>query len=261
MAFGKTFPKKNKTRKPFGHKGKHAKSDVSPVKRVTEWANEINTAWHKSIENIFKVARLCAEASEQLEKPDKDALLEALQFDKSTFSKLVKIGNNPDLQEFGEHLPPNYSVIYEVSGLDRKALKTAITKGAIHPAVTRAEVKLLAKPTIQKEADNQPGGRGEDSSDQDNDDDDGNDQDQADFNQQSHQQENDEHADAQQTDDQAVNDQADDDESEADQQFAALSAGWKTSMKRLWEKASWGVRERFVRDVLGYHRGVARKAS
>jgi hypothetical protein len=65
-------------------------------------------------------------------------------FDRATFSKLVKIGNDPRLATIAPRLPQSFSTLYELSKFDDIQLEAAIKSGAVHPAVTRSEILELA---------------------------------------------------------------------------------------------------------------------
>src|SRR5713226_284073 len=67
--------------------------------RVLDYARRISENWQKWTDSIFEVARLCAEANQQLQPHEKRDLLESLPFSRATFSKLVKIGSDKRLQK------------------------------------------------------------------------------------------------------------------------------------------------------------------
>lgn len=68
-----------------------------------------------------------------------------LDFNKSTFSMMIRIGNDPRLGKITELLPPSYSIIYEVAKLDDKTLEAARNDGTLHPNVTRKQIQDLRK--------------------------------------------------------------------------------------------------------------------
>jgi hypothetical protein len=49
---------------------------------VTEYAERITSAWHKSVDSVFEMSRLCAEADEKLDDDDKKDLIARLPFDR-----------------------------------------------------------------------------------------------------------------------------------------------------------------------------------
>jgi hypothetical protein len=107
---------------------------------VDEYAGRIATCWHKTTETIFALAHACADADHLLPASAKKALIAKLPFDRATFSKLVRIGNDRRLAAVATRLPQSFSTLYELSKLGDGNLDAAIKKGAIHPALTRREV-------------------------------------------------------------------------------------------------------------------------
>ena len=65
--------------------------------------------------------------------PDLKALKDKLKYDPSTFSKLVKIGNDDRLEAISEHLPARLSIIYLIAQLDAQTLKAAVKKASFIP--------------------------------------------------------------------------------------------------------------------------------
>jgi hypothetical protein len=73
----------------------------------------------------------------------KTKLVEQLDFSAATFSKLVKIGQEPRLQEAKVKalLPPNYSIVYEVAKLSSHELDAAIADEVITPTMARSDLE------------------------------------------------------------------------------------------------------------------------
>jgi hypothetical protein len=73
----------------------------------------------------------------------KTKLVEQLDFSAATFSKLVKIGQEPRLQEAKVKalLPPNYSIVYEVAKLSSGELDAAMNDQVISPTMSRADLE------------------------------------------------------------------------------------------------------------------------
>ena len=90
----------------------------------------------------METARLCAEAEKKLTTDQKNKLFRDLDFNKATFSKLAKIGSQPQLQTDAVRslLPPNYTVVYEVAKLPESDLRTAIKEGVITPKMSRGDL-------------------------------------------------------------------------------------------------------------------------
>ena len=86
---------------------------------IQDYAKAINSSWRKTTDSVLETAKLCAEADKKLPLDQKNKLFKDLDFNKTTFSKLAKIGLQPQLQTDAVRslLPPNYSVVYEVAKL------------------------------------------------------------------------------------------------------------------------------------------------
>ena len=84
--------------------------------------------------------RRCRE--KKLSAEEKKKLFSELDFDKSTFSKLAKIGAHPQLQKESvrQLLPPSYTIVYKVGLLTEGELAQAIEEGVFNPGMTRAEL-------------------------------------------------------------------------------------------------------------------------
>jgi hypothetical protein len=122
----------------------HTESFTGEKTIVEELASRIMTCWHRTTEGILELARVCANADQQLAGPAKHALIAKLPFDRATFSKLVKIGNDPRLATIAPRLPQSFSTLYELSKFADVQFDAAIKSGAVHPAVTRSEILELA---------------------------------------------------------------------------------------------------------------------
>ena len=91
---------------------------------------------------MLETARLCAEAEKKLTTDQKNKLFRDLDFNKATFSKLAKIGSQPQLQTDAVRslLPPNYTIVYEVAKLPESDLRVAIKEGVISPKMSRGDL-------------------------------------------------------------------------------------------------------------------------
>jgi hypothetical protein len=109
---------------------------------IQDYAKAINASWHKTTDSVLETARLCAEADKKLPTDQKNKLFKDLDFNKATFSKLAKIGSQPQLQTDAVRslLPPNYTVVYEVAKLPESDLRVAIKDGVITPGMTRGDL-------------------------------------------------------------------------------------------------------------------------
>ena len=120
---------------------------TTEVTSVEHYTKQIQASWHKTVESILETACLCAEANSNLTGSQKEQLFEHLPFNKSTFSKLAKIGDCSKLQEKPvlELLPPNYTIIYEAALLSDAQLESAIDEGVLSPEATRADLERWRK--------------------------------------------------------------------------------------------------------------------
>jgi hypothetical protein len=91
------------------------------IQNIQDYAKAINLSWRKTTDSVLEPARLCAEADKNLPH-DKNNFFKDLDFNKATFSKLVKIGSHSRLQTdpVKSLLPPNYTIVYKVAMLSRQ---------------------------------------------------------------------------------------------------------------------------------------------
>jgi hypothetical protein len=121
-------------------------------KSVPEYVAEITGCWHRSTKEIFRCSSLCAEAYKRLNKSDGKELLKGLPFGASTFSKLVKIGNNDRLRRYIKDLPPSLSTIYLLTSLSYAQLKQGIDTGIINPDARRRDIEFWRNSLRKPEA-------------------------------------------------------------------------------------------------------------
>jgi hypothetical protein len=114
---------------------------------VSDYAERITSAWHKSVDSVFEMSRLCAEADQRLDDDDKKELIARLPFDRTRFVKLTKIGRDQRLQEpqIRPLLPDHHTILYELAGLTDDELKAAVETKSIHPKMKRAELTTWVK--------------------------------------------------------------------------------------------------------------------
>lgn len=116
---------------------------------VTTFVTGIRENWTKATNAILEVAELCAKANRELNKAEKKELLKQLPFSPAAFSKLVKIGDDERLKrtDVAVCLPPNYSIIYELTALSLEDLEIGIDRGIIRPSMSRTQALELRDPT------------------------------------------------------------------------------------------------------------------
>ena len=110
-----------------------------PANLVSYYATEIKGYWHKALESIFAVCALLIEAKKKLDPRDWELLKDELPFSDSVLKKLLVIGKDSRLQKrvVYDLLPPNYSIVYEVTQLTDDELETAVQQGEISPRMRR----------------------------------------------------------------------------------------------------------------------------
>jgi hypothetical protein len=120
---------------------------VKILNDARSYAAAISAAWHKSVEDTLEVAKLCAQADRELAAAAKAQMLQQLPFQAPTFSKLVKIGNDPRLHtaEMLPRLPASFSSMYEIALCSDPQLEQAIDSGMLHPGATREEIEAVRK--------------------------------------------------------------------------------------------------------------------
>ena len=110
------------------------------VMKLDDYAAKINASWRKTADCVLETAMLCAEVSAKLGLGEKKQLQKKLDFSLATFSKLVKIGEQPHLREkaIKALLPPSYTLVYQLAQLSPSNIDAAIKEGIISPTMSRA---------------------------------------------------------------------------------------------------------------------------
>ena len=100
------------------------------------------------------MARLCAQADKELSPAEKAQLIQQLPFKAPTFSKLVKIGNDPRLRsdDMRARLPNSFSTMYEIALFSDPQLEEAIESGVLHADASRADIEAVRKAPRRKRA-------------------------------------------------------------------------------------------------------------
>ena len=126
----------------------HATTEEAEL--VEEFAVKIKTSWFRSVEEICRRGKYCAEADRRLSPEGKKALLQKLPFGASDFSRLVRIGNDRRLPTIIKRLPPSFSSIYLVTGLSNDQLKAGLKAGIISTKATREQIELFRDKATSK---------------------------------------------------------------------------------------------------------------
>jgi hypothetical protein len=108
---------------------------------VTSYVEEVRKLWGKSVEDVLKVAKLCAEAVKVLNQGELRSFKNGLPFKKSKLSKLVKVGSDRRLPAITEILPAGYTILYEIACLSDPVFDRAIEEGVIHPDLQKGEIE------------------------------------------------------------------------------------------------------------------------
>ena len=110
---------------------------------VVYYIGQIGQSWRRVVQAMIEVARLCAEANARLTAAQKSALIQALPFGNTAFSKFVQIGSDTRLYapEIQLLLPPHYTTMYAVTLLTDEELSRAIAENVLHPDMPRAQLQ------------------------------------------------------------------------------------------------------------------------
>jgi hypothetical protein len=111
----------------------------------------ISNNWHRSVDRILALSQWCDSAQKHLDDAQLKKLQGLMQFGKSTFSKLCKIGESRRVRDNVRSLPPSYSILYEVANLSDSVWKTMVEKGLINRDLTRATITEFKKTPDQPE--------------------------------------------------------------------------------------------------------------
>lgn len=117
------------------------------TRTAAEFANEIQAQWNTATHAIYETCRLLNEARAALKPGHADTpewleFKRRLPFGDGVLKKLMVIGGYAPLrkQSLQKRLPPNYTIIYEVTQLDPvDELPLAIRNNEIHPKMRRQE--------------------------------------------------------------------------------------------------------------------------
>src|SRR3954453_3613142 len=107
---------------------------------VSFFENAIRRGFQMCVTSMIEFAVLCAEAKATLSGAEIQQLLERLRFQETNFCKWAKIGTDRRLDKISDELPPNFSIVYEVTTLNDEELEAARNDGFIHSDVKRSEI-------------------------------------------------------------------------------------------------------------------------
>jgi hypothetical protein len=124
--------------------GNISHGEISDPDAVTKYADAISSNWQRGVEAFLEIARLCADAEEQLDRARQVELKAKLPFGAATFSKFRQIGLDARLRkpEVQVLLPAAYTTIYAIACLKNdKDLSAAIAEKIIKPDMKRCELE------------------------------------------------------------------------------------------------------------------------
>jgi hypothetical protein len=116
------------------------------VKTRAQWAAAIRAAHRKTVAAFLKTGRMLIAAKKALPH---GAFLEMIKrdlpFTASTAQRLMKIAADPKMRKaaHAQHLPKAWPTLYELTKLPDAAFKQALSSGAIHPHMTRGDVRAI----------------------------------------------------------------------------------------------------------------------
>ena len=115
-----------------------------PPDTVESFAAEIRKDWQKTPATILAVARKCAARAPDLDSEQRNKLFKnkLMPFGRSTFAKLVGLAGNAALYESDrcQHLPANWTILYELRDCAPEELDRAVKEGALNPNCRRKDV-------------------------------------------------------------------------------------------------------------------------
>jgi hypothetical protein len=111
-----------------------------------EWADQIKSAWQKSVEGIIECGRLLIEAKAALLHGTFEAMVEAeLPFSLRTAERLMEIAGDARLTNptHVSLLPPHWGTLHALTQLQDDVFQAKLKDGTIHPEMTRKDAAPL----------------------------------------------------------------------------------------------------------------------
>ena len=127
---------------------------IAKLARITrsrqEWAESITSTWQRAVTHAVQVIILTGQeiddAKEALGHGEFILMVENdLPFDRTTAFRLMKVAQDQRLSNVarGQHLPPSWRTLYELTKVSDAQLEKGFESGVIHPAMERKDVALL----------------------------------------------------------------------------------------------------------------------
>jgi len=117
-------------------------------KNATKYAKDISNLTCSTAENILKIGLLMLQAKETLNKTDYEEFLKLTNYDKKspTVRKWKRIGESyVRLMPIVHNLPPHWSTIYAISGLDSNKLDLLERNNILNQSITLREINDALK--------------------------------------------------------------------------------------------------------------------
>jgi len=118
------------------------------TKTRADWCEEIGESWQQQLTSILRTGKLLHEAKAAVKHGDWVSMLRyGLPFKERTAQRLMKIARDSRLTNpaHGPFLPPSWRTLYELTRLTDDQFQLALTKGAIHPEMDRADALFISK--------------------------------------------------------------------------------------------------------------------
>jgi hypothetical protein len=141
---------------------------VPNTKLRQEWRSEICAAYRKTVEAYIETGTLLVKAKVDLDHGEFERMIHGeLPFKPSMARKLMAIATHPILSDRSHEndLPPCWTVLYELSQVDRRLLEEKITDGTVNPRMERKDAaalrtKVPSKPRTKAQPRTEPGAAG-----------------------------------------------------------------------------------------------------
>lgn len=138
-------------------------NSLARMPQAEEWASRICRQLEKTVESIIEVGRLLTKAKRALPHGEWGRLFtqRLIPFSRVTAFRLMAIAEHPLLSNVthGQHLPPSWRTLYELTLAEPTSLETALKDGVIHPDMTRRELQKLLPPGKRRDKPSTIGGR------------------------------------------------------------------------------------------------------
>jgi len=124
----------------------NATGEIIQNKDRAYYASTINGLVSGMVEAIIETGRLLIEAKDRLDHGEFIPMIEEdLPFERTTAFRFMSIAENRILANVahGQHLPPSWRTLYELTKLPAPALREKIESGEINPNTTRKEARAM----------------------------------------------------------------------------------------------------------------------